>query len=163
MANPIVIETRIREYKLDTEAEQRAALGILSLTMYSSVAEVTSQVVSRTPLYQGTARRSINWEVSGSLDEVRGRVSSSLPYIRFVEEGAAPHNIPIDPLKRWAQLVLGDESAAWGIWRKYAPKFGNQRLPARWMFKEGKAASKATVRSWFRSALRQIADKFGKR
>lgn len=39
-------------------------------------------------------------------------------YARYVEEGTAPHWIPLramDSLRRWARRVLGDESAAWAV------------------------------------------------
>lgn len=38
----------------------------------------------------------------------------------FVETGTAPHWPPIEPLKEWAALVLGDESAAWAVQQKIA-------------------------------------------
>jgi len=36
-------------------------------------------------------------------------------YARYVEEGTEPHYPPIDPLKEWAELVLGDRQAAYAV------------------------------------------------
>lgn len=44
----------------------------------------------------------------------------SAEHARFVEEGTTPHPPPIDPLKKWARRVLGDESAAWAVQQKIA-------------------------------------------
>lgn len=45
-------------------------------------------------------------------------------YARFVEEGTAPHWIPVaavrDSLMTWARRVLGDEDAAWAVRQKIA-------------------------------------------
>jgi hypothetical protein len=40
----------------------------------------------------------------------------------FVERGTAPHWPPIKPLKEWAELVLGDEQAAYAVQRKIAER-----------------------------------------
>lgn len=44
----------------------------------------------------------------------------SAEYAKYVEEGTRPHWPPIDPLKRWARRVLGEESAAWAVQKKIA-------------------------------------------
>jgi len=36
-------------------------------------------------------------------------------YAQFVEGGTEPHYPPIDPLKEWAELVLGDRQAAYAV------------------------------------------------
>jgi len=38
----------------------------------------------------------------------------------YVEGGTDPHWPPIEPLQEWAELVLGDRSAAWPIQKKIA-------------------------------------------
>jgi hypothetical protein len=40
------------------------------------------------------------------------------PYAPYVEYGTAPHYPPIEPLKRWASRVLGDESIAYALQKK---------------------------------------------
>jgi hypothetical protein len=41
-------------------------------------------------------------------------------YALFVHEGTLPHWAPIEPLKRWAKKVLGDENAAYAVQKKIA-------------------------------------------
>lgn len=41
-------------------------------------------------------------------------------YAQYVEEGTRPHWAPIEPLKLWAQRVLGNERAAWAVQQKIA-------------------------------------------
>lgn len=36
-------------------------------------------------------------------------------YAEYVEGGTPPHWPPIEPLKEWAEIVLGDESAAYAV------------------------------------------------
>ncbi len=43
-------------------------------------------------------------------------------YAKFVEEGTAPHFPPIEPLKKWARRVLGDEGAAYAVQKKIGEK-----------------------------------------
>lgn len=44
------------------------------------------------------------------------------PYAEYVEEGTDAHWAPIDPLKKWARRVLGDEQAAYAVQQKIAQK-----------------------------------------
>lgn len=41
-------------------------------------------------------------------------------YARPVEKGSEPHYPPIEPLKEWAELVLGDRQAAYPVQQKIA-------------------------------------------
>lgn len=50
------------------------------------------------------------------------------PHAPHVEFGTAPHWAPIEPLKRWAALILGDESAAYAVQQKIA-KYGTPPQP----------------------------------
>lgn len=56
--------------------------------------------------------------LGGKVIELRGTVSSFLPYLVYVEEGTRPHTPPIAPLKRWARAVLGREDAAYAVRNK---------------------------------------------
>lgn len=42
------------------------------------------------------------------------------PHAIYVERGTKPHWVPIEPLLRWARIVLGDEGAAYAVQRKIA-------------------------------------------
>jgi hypothetical protein len=54
----------------------------------------------------------------------RGEQSATFGYksdhAPFVEGGTEPHWPPIEPLKEWAALVLGDEDAAYAVQQKIA-------------------------------------------
>lgn len=70
---------------------------------------------------QGGLRGSIYGEVTGaSLLELKGVVSSPLPYAEPVELGTAPHAPPLAPLLRWVEVKLGKVgreavATAWAI------------------------------------------------
>jgi hypothetical protein len=59
---------------------------------------------------------------SGELVETPqgGRWTYDSEYAPYVEGGTEPHYPPIEPLKEWAAIVLGDESAAYGVQEKIA-------------------------------------------
>lgn len=48
------------------------------------------------------------------------RVGAEAHYAPYVEYGTAPHMPPIEPLKDWARLKLGDESAGYPVALKIA-------------------------------------------
>ena len=50
------------------------------------------------------------------------------PYAEFVERGTGPHYPPIEPLKKWARRVLGDEGAAYAVQQKIG-KHGTKPQP----------------------------------
>jgi len=57
---------------------------------------------------------------SGELVETPqgARFTYDSEYARYVEGGTEPHYPPIEPLKRWAGRVLGDESIAYALQKK---------------------------------------------
>lgn len=118
-------------------------------TIYPAIDEATMlllrEVKSRTPVgATEAARGSIQAAteiVRGRRLEVRGTVSSALPYIMPLEHGSRPHVPPIAPLKLWAKRILGDESAAWAV-RALIAKRGTR---ARKMFETGFWASKSRI------------------
>lgn len=48
------------------------------------------------------------------------RLVDGVNYGVFVEKGAKAHFVPIEPLKDWAQLKLGDANAAYAVRNKIA-------------------------------------------
>lgn len=65
------------------------------------------------------------------------------PYARYVEQGTRPHWPPIEPLKKWARRVLGDESAAWAVQHHIA----QHGTPAQPYVEPGIAAMTAHIRA----------------
>lgn len=59
---------------------------------------------------------------SGSLNQGDGVAGFGYDadHAPWVEGGTGPHYPPIEPLKEWAGLVLGDRSAAWAVQEKIA-------------------------------------------
>lgn len=53
---------------------------------------------------------------------------STAPWSVALEEGSRPHFPPIEPLKKWARLRLGDEQIAYAVQRKIA-KEGTRAQP----------------------------------
>lgn len=102
------------------------ARAVIKDTMASSVVYVISRIQPLTPVNTGALRNSISGFVEeltviGSVGGVvRGIVESDMEYAQAVEMGTDPHWVPIEPLKRWAHLVLGDESAAYAVQAKIA-------------------------------------------
>jgi hypothetical protein len=78
------------------------------------------EVQIRTPVgVTGHTRSSIQSSVEkirgGVATTFRGKVTSALPHILYVEEDTRPHWAPIRPLKRWARRKLGNERLAYAI------------------------------------------------
>jgi len=63
-------------------------------------------------------------ELKASGELVRGETTVTFQYTaehaQFVEAGTPPHWPPIEPLKEWANIVLGDPNAAYGVQQKIA-------------------------------------------
>jgi len=59
-------------------------------------------------------------QISGDISETPEAVvfGYRAPYAPFVEFGTDPHYPPIEPLKQWAGIVLGDRSAAYAVQEK---------------------------------------------
>jgi hypothetical protein len=118
-------------------------------TIYPAMTEATllleREVKQRTPVGATQAARgsiqSATEMVRGRTLEVRGQVSSALPYIVPLEKGSRPHWAPIGPLKLWALRKLGDEGLAYAV-RAAIAKRGTK--PAN-MFKDAMAASKGKL------------------
>lgn len=108
----------------DAKIVRQATAATIRPAMSEAVLLLERETKSGFPIgATGLGRNSIEGTtrmVLGQPIEVIGRVTSALPYVRFVELGTRPHWPPIRPLKLWAKRVLGDEGAAWAIQRKIA-------------------------------------------
>lgn len=60
--------------------------------------------------------------IAAPTDDMETLVGTAVEYGPWVEFGTGPHWPPLAPLKEWARLVLGDESAAYAIALKIAQK-----------------------------------------
>jgi hypothetical protein len=119
-------------------------------TIYPAVDEagllLQREVTQRTPVgATSAARGSIQQAtemVRGRHLEVRGQVTSALPYILPLEHGSRPHWAPIGPLKLWVKRKLGEpEGVAYAI-RAAIAKRGTKGAH---MFRDGVAASEGRI------------------
>ncbi len=63
----------------------------------------------------GTMGRSIEATVTPASKRVNLDVGPTVDYAKYVLHGTGPHWVPIEPLKRWAAIKLGDENAAYAV------------------------------------------------
>ena len=63
----------------------------------------------------GDLRRSIQLFQTSDNEVLLG---TRLGYAAYVNDGTRPHTPPFEPIQVWARRVLGDESAAGGVWQK---------------------------------------------
>lgn len=118
-------------------------------TLYPAVLEATllleREVKMRTPVgATEAARGSIQAGtelVRGRHLEVRGTVTSALPYIVPLEKGSRPHWAPIAPLLLYCKRVYGDEKRAYAL-RGWIHKHGTKAAK---MFEKGFEARQALL------------------
>ena len=80
-------------------------------------------------------------------------VFNDVPYAKWAEAGRGPgKRPPIEPLKAWAQLKLGNANAAWGI----ATNIAKRGTVARNRFVSSGSASDAKIRKIIRDGARKI-------
>jgi len=103
-----------------------------------------SVVASLCPIDQGRLRNSITVRdsqkyktygnaksediVKQPFDKYSAYLGTNVVYAPYVEYGTSAHYPPIEPLKRWAKNVLGDESLAYAI-QKAIGKRGTKAQP----------------------------------
>lgn len=105
--------------------ELKATGHRLTLAIANAVAETTiniERVAKRNVSDNGTTDvgRLISGIGVAVIDETTREVRCNAPHSAAVEGGAAPHWVPIEPLKAWARRKLKDESAAYAVQRKIA-------------------------------------------
>jgi len=129
---------------------------VMQPAMSRSVMLLAGNVKRETPVYQGRLRSSIGGRVESLGGNVRGTVYTNLVYGPPVEMGREPGSFPpVEPLKRWAHLVLGDESLGFVVARAIFRR-GTQ---GRYMFAKGLERSLNAIRSHFARALRELVQK----
>lgn len=121
-------------YELSTEGVDQAAALLARFpeisidetrnAMTRSVMQLASDVKAFTPVYMGLLRSKVGSQVDvigqGVTPQVRGIVhSGGVPYALPVELGRRPGSWPpLEPLRRWCYLVLGDAELAYQVARK---------------------------------------------
>ena len=174
-ANYQVEAPELERIQAALEQYPRIAYGILSRAMSETVVTVTSNIKREMqrptrrgqrgamgrPIDQGRLIGSIGGRVE-AIGGTMGGVTQSLQgivdaggvdYALGVEVGQPPGtNVPIEPLKRWAHLKLGDENLAYPV-RAVIRKHGTKGY---FMFARGWLRSQRWVRKRFRRALRDI-------
>lgn len=138
--------------------EQIAALP-LERAIFKSVVDMQGTARQEAPVFRGILRNSIDTEVKdeGRLSIV-GRVFSNLRsevYPAVMEAGRAPGSFPpIEPLKRWAHLVLGDERLAYPVARAIA----RRGIKGRFFMKKAYDKNKTGILAHFKKALDEITE-----
>lgn len=108
---PVRVRTRVRR---NAKASTAVSPGLKDAQMQAAGAGF-EVAMDRVPYgATGDLQRGLH---EPEYDDATGRVwwGSSAPHTLPVEYGSRPHWPPIDPLKRWARVVLGDESAAYAV------------------------------------------------
>ena len=132
------------------------AHAVLKPAMSRAVIHLQGSVKRFTPVYQGTLIGRISQEVKPLFGDVgtMGRVYvSGVPYAQTMEVGRKPGTWPpIEPLRRWAHLVLGDESAGFLV----ARAIFKRGIKPRAMFARGLTRSKDYISRQFVKARDEI-------
>jgi HK97 gp10 family phage protein len=99
-----------------------AGASVIPLTrsaLNKSALAIKTRAKANVPVAFGKLKGGLSHTVE---DDVRGIVWSKKNYGIFVELGTRPHWAPIEPLKRWAQLKLGNASLGYAVQKKIAMK-----------------------------------------
>jgi len=122
---PATYQVEAFDVELFSKALERfpeIARDVILETMKESIVYLVGRIQVVTPINTGTLRDSIDGRVEelaamGSVGgAIRGIAEAGAEYALPVELGLpSGHWVPIDPLKRWAHLVLGDENAAYAV------------------------------------------------
>lgn len=123
------------EYTIETEGIEAAAallarfpeiaLDEMQKAMTQSVIDVARDAREFAPVHMGLLRNKIGGEVrtvGGAMGGVRGIVhSGGVVYALTMEKGRRPGSFPpLEPIRRWCHLVLGDSRLAFVVARKIA-------------------------------------------
>lgn len=79
--------------------------------------ELVNQLKIEAPVHEGRLRQSIQ-----ILGREKGKiwVGTNVKYAEAIQFGTEPYWPPIEPLKNWARLKLGQESLAYAVQKKIA-------------------------------------------
>jgi hypothetical protein len=171
MANVIVrkigtnVEIRYPDVPLWSTPKGRAVMARVGATYFSlALAELAGRISDAAPVgVSGNLAQSFGGsafggtEVAGSsIETLRGRVFSSLPYAIVIDQGRRPGAAmpPIDAIQLWVERVMGipagfddneSEQVAWAIAKSIAKK----GIQARHFVDQGVAAAMPTLEAIF--------------
>jgi len=96
-----------------------AVIPLVRSALNKSSMQIKERAKNNVPVAFGKLKGGLSHTVE---NDTKGIVWSKQKYGIFVELGTRPHWAPIEPLKRWAQLKLGDSSLGYAVQRKIAMK-----------------------------------------
>lgn len=110
-----------------TSSDTELGLGMVKIVtkaqklLFMCMTKMETLAINYCPVNTGMLRSSIHLtpDTEGH-DEYFLR--DGVYYGEYVEYGTSPHTPPIQPLKDWSRLVLGDENLAWAIRAKISKK-----------------------------------------
>jgi len=154
-------DSQVRAWSKVLAMYPELAEPIVVTAMKKSIYAVVAEIKPRTPVNEGDLLGSIAGRVEtlGTIGqiggEIRGIAESNLDYAFPVEIGRQPGTwVPIEPLKRWARLVLGDEGAAYAV----RAKIYSKGIKGRFMFARGWMEARPLVKGFFLDAQEEIID-----
>lgn len=116
----------LKELERDMKRADKNLMPVLRKAMVASTAKIKRDAKENVPVFQANLKRSIFDRVTSSLtSSIKGivGVGTGAKYGPFVEFGRRPgKRPPIDPIKKWARIKLGNEGAAFAIASKIASK-----------------------------------------
>lgn len=107
---PATIKTEVRKQATPSEAVEPAAREIAM-----KAADAGYEVALERVPYGATGELQRGLHPPEEQPDGSVWIWSSAPHTLPVEFGSRPHWPPIAPLKHWARIVLGDESAAYAV------------------------------------------------
>jgi len=116
------------DFKVNTELmTEKTYQTKLKKILWLSMNRMKEIAKDKCPKNTGLLKRSIRLipEIPGSSEYV---LTDGVDYGIHMEYGTRPHWMPIDPLKSWANLKLGDSQIAYAI-RAHIAKYGVDAHP----------------------------------
>lgn len=129
-------------------------IPLIQSTLNKSSMTIKTNAKAKAPVAFGKLKRGISHTVEG----LSGIVWSKEKYGLFVELGTRPHFPPVEALKPWARLKLGNENLAWAVAKKIA-KRGTKAKP---FFQPAVNESLPTIRTNFGELANQLIKIMGK-
>ncbi|MEW6555079.1 MAG: HK97 gp10 family phage protein [Actinomycetota bacterium] len=141
MSKPIRIEG-IPQVLVNNQKILSAVKARTQQILAKAALDTEERAKERVPVAFGRLKTSIHTEQSGPFTV---DVVAEEEYATPVEFGASAHFPPLDPLKLWAQRVIGDEDAAYPIARKIAAHGTEEQPYMRPSFEEVAPAARSEL------------------
>jgi len=89
---------------------------LVASAINKSVVKIRERAINNAPVAFG----GLKGKIRSNVVDLTGTVWSGEKYGIFVELGTRPHFPPVEKLKPWAALKLGNENLAWAVAKKIA-------------------------------------------